>query len=726
MTLKEIPVYLNSFSIKTLSDIETKVYCYQCDFKKSPQSTEIAWRLNQIAYKTGIPAIKFQNKILCYDLIDPDKIETNNYVLRCEANQYNLDLNKQAEHDALERLQRKYLYYQLKQIDKYQVSYASDGGFIWWNRDKVEVEGKDGKWELHSGVKVDIFLSSSGKLYLEIDQHNKLNSPWTLTKWLKAVPEIADQSLTLRNTYDSTTWKFVAIDNSQPNEAIIEGLGQTVASYHLNLAKSPATKLEVESSQVIWVNQKNKDPILHLSSRVKPSISLDILSLLAQQGDKQAEYVFKRIKPNINQRLEKAKNVAQVLAHKVYGIEKQNCLQISSYTMSGKTIQYDQNVLLCYQNKQIKKVFQSLNQGCYVVGEKKFGCLDLVGNHGWGNLFLNKLNSLLRKHQIQNIHPNAFRKLESLPSDFLGKSKFWQSWRDEGIQTVLVVTHWLKNKQKRELIKEALEAGIALQFMSPVNSNHARSEEYRLNNVLSGLLVKAGWQTVGLKLLNNELAADLAIGFDAGRNEHLSYGTSSFAVLANGQILGWELPEAQKGEIIDPHHVRRSVRRIIDQYCRKIGQQPQRILLMRDGLIQAREFNSILEALDDGGIKYDLLSVRKSGAGRIAKKRNDNYCDVDPGTFVVLNQNEFKIITSEAKAGGSARPLFIVREKGDTPIDLIAEQIYRLTLLHPASSSFTSRLPMPLHYADKLAKKVQDLGEVGILQNLPRQKLFFV
>ena len=39
----------------------------------------------------------------------------------------------------------------------------------------------------------------------------------------------------------------------------------------------------------------------------------------------------------------------------------------------------------------------------------------------------------------------------------------------------------------------------------------------------------------------------------------------------------------------------------------------------------------------------------------------------------------FRIVTSIAKAGGSARPLHIVRYFGDAPLELLARQVDRLS-----------------------------------------------
>lgn len=47
-------------------------------------------------------------------------------------------------------------------------------------------------------------------------------------------------------------------------------------------------------------------------------------------------------------------------------------------------------------------------------------------------------------------------------------------------------------------------------------------------------------------------------------------------------------------------------------------------------------------------------------------------------------------------------------------------------MLNSASGYIFSRLPYVIHSADKMAKTVQRIGEVGILQGVDRQKTFFV
>lgn len=739
----QFPVFVNSFKIKTLEEAEKNVYSYHYEFKKSPEQSQISRLVNQIASQAKVSAVKHHDKIVSYSQIQQQQLETDKYHLFPQGV---ITLNTSQEDDriTLEKLQRKILKDRLYKLGKYYIEKnSSQGGLICWQKTEANIKSEISGWEVYKGFKLDIFVSSQGNVFLEVDEHYKLFSAWTLTQWLEWYPDFSANIL--RNTYDQRTWELQKITNEDPNN-VDSGSGQTLAVYHKNHQK-PATDEEINSSKVIYVKpykSKKEELYSHLSSRVKPCLFLDTLSELAGQGDRKIKEVFNLIKPSIQDRFFRATEIAKQLGIEIYNIDEKNLANIKVAQVQARQISQDKSTLLAYSSKKVDRVFKSLDQGCFRVGEIKFGCINLLdkNQNGWSKFILQKLQTLSKRHEI-NIDTSLVKTASDIPEKAFEIDQFWQAWVEQDIRTILVISEWLDNKYKSQLTRDALEHGITLQFMLPLKENVKRiesskgveyrvscsiSDQYRANNIILGLLAKAGWQAVGLSPLENEYAADLVIGFDAGRNETLSYGTSSFAVLADGQILGWELPEAQKGEILDPDHVRRTVRRIISQFQKMNGKQsPKRMLLMRDGLIQQREFSLIMQALEEGDIKYDLISVRKSGAGRIGKQNLDeSYIDAPKGTVIFSGNDKFKIVTSEAKAGGSIRPLFVVREQGDTPIEIIAEQFYRLTQLHPASGSFTSRLPMPLHYADKLAKKVQSLGSVGILQNLDRNKLFFV
>jgi argonaute-like protein implicated in RNA metabolism and viral defense len=364
-----------------------------------------------------------------------------------------------------------------------------------------------------------------------------------------------------------------------------------------------------------------------------------------------------------------------------------------------------------------------LEEGCFSTGEKQFGCLDLTGNGNWSKFIKDKLESVAKKSGV-DIELEAARQKSDLPESVFGRKQFWQDWSDRGTQTILVVSPWLQNAHKAQLQKEALEANIALQFMQPM----FKEEKYRIANIVLGLLLKARWQPVGLEPLQDRYAAEIVVGFDAGTNGNLYYGTSAFAILANGQSLGWELPEAQPGEKISSEAIIRTVNNIITRFKKIENRFPRRILMLRDGIVQCEEFEDVVEALLKNNIAVDLLGVRKSGAGRMAilPYQSKSLIDALPGTAILSTDDQtFHIVTSEAKAGGSARPLKVVRDFGDAPLEILAKQIDRLSMLNPASAYAYSRLPYVIHFADKMAKTVQRIGEIGILHGVDRQKIFF-
>ncbi len=356
------------------------------------------------------------------------------------------------------------------------------------------------------------------------------------------------------------------------------------------------------------------------------------------------------------------------------------------------------------------------------IGETQFGCLDLAGNGQWSKHVESKLRDLADKCGVE-LKLEQARQKSDLPDNLFSRQEFWQSWAKGGTNTILVVTPWLESPEKARLRREALQANICLQFMQPM----PKPEEYRTYNIILGLLLKAKWQPVGLEPLDHPEAADLVIGFDAETNGDLHYGTSAFAVLGNGQSLGWELPEAQPGETLSEQAVLRTVTHIISRF-RKIKKcSPKRILLLRDGFIQSDEFEAVIGELGKINISVDLLEVLKSGVGRMAvfPYQSEYLEDPQPGTAILADDDTFKIVTSKAIAGGSARPLRIVRVRGNASLEILARQIDRLAMLNPASAYAYSRLPYVIHFADRMAKEVQRLGDTSCLHQLDREKIFF-
>ena len=711
MSENTFKVFINRFPVKQLSDREKTVQVYNYTFNPSPELGKEYSIINQIPWKIRTPGVRFKSTIITKQLISEEYLKQDNWTLEHQGTQL-LNLDDSYEREALEQLERKWLERELRyKLSRNRVDRALGGGFIWWDANNIVLQ--DLGWEVHTGVRLDVELHRSGVIFIEIDLHHRFYSAWTLEQWLQDYKDIPINWV--RNTYDDRSWKFIRVSDEKPETTMIPNLG-SLADYHRNLDKNKATEKEIKEARVVYVSSKGKE-LTHLSTRVRPSITMEILSQLQDRGSTEAARVFKQVKKTIQQRFDKSSNTAQWLSRNIY-----NSNRITKPQQTPGIILRKNTSILLTKSKKVPRPINSLSEGCFRTGEQQFGCLDLTGNGNWSKFVSQKLESVARKSGVDILLEPAQKKSD-LPDSIFTRKQFWQDWSDRGTQTILVISNWLQSTEKVQLQKEALEANIALQFMQPMYK-----EEHRIANIILGLLLKAKWQPVGLEPLQDEYAAEIVVGFDAGTNRNLYYGTSAFAILANGQSLGWELPEAQPGEKISSEAIIRTVTKIVNRFKRTENRLPRRILMLRDGIVQCEEFDDVVAALLDSKIAVDLLSVRKSGAGRMAVEKYGQFIDASPGTAILSTDNKtFRLVTSKPiqRLGGSARPLKVVRDYGDAPLEILAKQVDRLSMLNPASAYAYSRLPYVIHFADKMAKTVQRIGEVGILHGLDRQKIFF-
>jgi hypothetical protein len=708
--VESVEVCLNRFPVRQLDNADKSVWSYAVSFEHPPEPETVYQMTGKILWAIRIPGARLGSSIVTNAALTPEQMQGDGWSLQL-AGQQELDPANSRERKALEQLARRWLEQQLYRARSSKIERNSGKGLIWWNAERVEQSGNG--WQIHSGVHLDVVVDPTGFLYLEIDRHYRFYTPWTLQEWLDSYPETPIDYV--RNTYDQNSWRLVGISDESPEEVLIPELGISLAEYH---RQKDATEVEIDNSLVVYVRsskrgRQNKE-VAHLSCRLRPSISMEVLSYLAEQNQPDAARVFNSVRQSIGDRLTKGAEVVEWLLRNIYRVEVKN---VKPQTVQG--FRFTKEALLVEQGT-VSRPEAVIQRGCLRTGELRFGCIDLVGTGEWPTPVRQQLLSVARANRV-TLDLETVKQQQDLPDRNLARQQFWTRLAQEKVRTVLVVTKWLGSEEKIRLRGEALRAGIALQFMLPMT----RPDRYRAANVTLGLLVKAGWQPVGVKMPDHPKVAELTIGFDAGTNRELFYGTSAFAVLADGQSLGWELPEAQSGERFSGGAIWQAVLSIVGRFEQMMQRKPRRILLLRDGFVRDNEFELTIDELEAEGIAVDLLEVHKSGAGRMAIAQPDqSYRDAPPGVAVSLPDNSFRLITTQSRAGGSARPLEVVKVHGDAPLALLATEVFRLSQFHPASGFIPSRLPMPLHYADRMIKEVQRLGQLGALYGVDRRKIF--
>ncbi|BAC08500.1 tll0948 [Thermosynechococcus vestitus BP-1] len=725
---QEVEVILNRFFVKKLSRPDLTFHEYQCQFTQVPEQGSEQKAISSVCYKLGVTAVRLGSCIITREPIDPERMRTKDWQLQligCRE----LSCQNYRERQALETFERKILEEKLKETFKKTIIEKDyELGLIWWISGEEGLEKTGHGWEVHRGRQIDLKIETDEKLYLEIDIHHRFYTPFKLEWWLSEYPNI--QIKYVRNTYkDKKKWILENFADKSPNEIQIEALGISLAEYH---RQEGATQQEIDESRVVIVKKISDykaKPVYHLSQRLSPILTMETLAQIAEQGreKKEIQGVFDYIRKNIGTRLQESQKIAQVIFKNVYNLSSQpEIMKVNGFVMPRAK-------LLARNNKEVNQTARIKSFGCAKIGETKFGCLNLFDNKPEYPEEVHKcLLAIARSSGVQ-IKIDSYFTGSDYPKDDLAQQRFWQQWAAQGIKTVLVVMPWSPHEEKTRLRIQALKAGIATQFMIPTPQDNP----YKALNVALGLLCKAKWQPVYLKPLDDPQAADLIIGFDTSTNRRLYYGTSAFAILANGQSLGWELPDIQRGETFSGQSIWQVVSKLVLKFQDNYDSYPKKILLMRDGLVQDGEFEQTIRELTHQGIDVDILSVRKSGSGRMGRELTSGntaitYDDAEVGTVIFYSATDsFILQTTEViktKTGplGSARPLRVVRHYGNTPLELLALQTYHLTQLHPASGFRSCRLPWVLHLADRSSKEFQRIGQISLLQNVDREKLIAV
>lgn len=707
-------ICLNRFLVHRLDDQARTVHRYSYSFTQPPDGPDIYRAVGSILYKIGDAiGARLESEIVTTEPIVEGRLQGEGWTLKYLKESV-LDPKNSIERKALEQLNRRYLYSSLKKLNGPNVE-RSGSGFVLWDEHKIEGQG-DG-WQVLRGALIDIVVDEEGLLSLEIDSHYRFFSPWTVQQCLDRYPNLPLNYL--RNVKDGYSWYFVETSDESPGEVEIKGLGKTLKEYHLSKG---VTEQTIKESKVVYVRHttqsKDNGKVAHLSQLLLPSVSMEILSYIAEQGDTDAARMLREVRKPIRERLSKGTAIAKTLIDKIYG---DPCSDLRP--QQRKATQFKTQKLIARNNAPVSNSKDALKKGCLQVGETNFGCLYLQqGENDWPETVKQQLISVAKASGV-TVNTNHLYFGSQLPDGEMAHRRFWSEISESNVKTMLIVSEML-GQRKTQLRREALQAGIALQFMRPM----PKPDHFRAANITLGLLVKAAWQPVGMKMPNDPRAAELVIGFDAGTNKKLFYGTSAFAVVADGQSLGWEIPEAQPGERFSGQAILNATLSIVERFQQLNERLPRRILLLRDGFVRDKEFDITVKELNSEGIAVDLLEVHKSGAGRMARlietQNTENYEEVIPGTGFSISDDAFRIVTSRAIAGGSARPLEVVKLFGDASLELLANEVFALSQFHPASAFGGSRLPMPLHYADKMIKEVQRMGEIRVLYGVDRRKIF--
>jgi len=285
------PVILNQFCVKTLEEEARLLYPFTCRWQQNPELGTEAYALNKVCYQLPVPAARWGSAIVTRQPLE--QLKTKAWQLIPQPPRV-FDCTRLEDREALESLCRQELYRYFKQRDREDVDRASNNSIRIWERKPSESPAQG--WTVHQGFCLDVRLDATAKLYLEIDRFHHFWTPLTLQEWLNTYPKCESLIKWVRNTYLKNNqflrWQLHSISDEQPEAVNLPGLNISLAEYHRN---EGATEQELSMSQVVYVKRaQGGQPIAHLSQRLRPSITLEMLAELGRQRNyaKEVEKIF--------------------------------------------------------------------------------------------------------------------------------------------------------------------------------------------------------------------------------------------------------------------------------------------------------------------------------------------------------------------------------------------------------------------------------------------------
>lgn len=252
-----------------------------------------------------------------------------------------------------------------------------------------------------------------------------------------------------------------------------------------------------------------------------------------------------------------------------------------------------------------------------------------------------------------------------------------------------------------ELYVALKQSGAQADLPSQVITEDTLGNRYAIDNIALGIVGKMGGVPY---VLGSPLSyADRVVGLDIARTEKkrtegtMSVAASTHHFGSDGRLRYYATHQTSvEGETLPPDVLRRLFPR--EEYSGK------RILVHRDGPFQGDEAET-LEALgEEIGASFYLVEILKQGAPRLYEILDGNVEQISKGSYLrASDRDAFVASTPPPFDKSTAQPLQVQVRGGNLPVERAAHSVLAFTLMHYGSVR-PPRLPVTIHYSDKIAK----------------------
>ena len=254
---------------------------------------------------------------------------------------------------------------------------------------------------------------------------------------------------------------------------------------------------------------------------------------------------------------------------------------------------------------------------------------------------------------------------------------------------------------KEDLYAALKQSTAQHELPSQVILENTLDNDYAVDNVALGVISKMGGVPF---LLEKPLPyADRVVGLDIARQEkERTTGTMSVAASthhfgADGRLRHYATQDVRvEGETLPPDVLRKLFPK--DEYAGK------RILIHRDGPFRGTEAETLQALEEEIGASFSLVEVLKKGASRLYEYKNEDIEQISKGVFLKLSEDLAYVASSPPPFDRStSQPLQVRVERGDLSVEEAVHSVLSFTLMHYGSVR-PPRLPVTIHYSDKIAK----------------------
>jgi hypothetical protein len=349
------------------------------------------------------------------------------------------------------------------------------------------------------------------------------------------------------------------------------------------------------------------------------------------------------------------------------------------------------------------EVYRKLRRyGWYRNPEKsiRIGVIGTEGTPNWGQ-FVNEVSREMTGMQIQHNIVQLPNRVDD--GERINRAKLAREFENIDVDVLMMLLNEFSEKKWLSIKR----AGRMVDLNSQLITRPKLTQRGVSFNTALGLVSAAGGMPLGI---SGSLSGIQAwIGVDVWREGRKNIAAASVAFDSNGTHIGQVNTRPIEGERIDDSTFEELLHDLLDgllDHNPDMSRNDANIGILRDGRVFESE--EILSKVgSERGVKFVSISFVKRGQPRMGVRDQSSFSTLSQGSALVASNNWGFIQTSEKRQGrlsGAPTTKMVRLISGNVDFNSLIEDVFWLCKIN-ASSTQQPGVPIPIHYAHKLAEQ---------------------